>query len=172
MRKHRIMSLGVGGVAVLLASCANADSPNDLLPSSLRTVTTSSDACFGGSPLFGVKFDLRQHPDGTRSAFSVGTGQVLVITAAEISGSGGVAGNIGDLGVEAFSSFVPQVSSFLFGQTNITMDSGGNMSRQYTFPTGVVVKSGVTLCAIALDVKTVTPLTVFGVLHGYLAADK
>jgi hypothetical protein len=109
---------------------------------------------------------------GTTSAFSVGTGHVLVITAVEISGSGGAAGNIGELGVAAFSSFVPAASSFLFGQTSITMDSGGNMSHQYTFPTGVVVKSGVTLCAAAFDVTTSTPLTVFGILHGYLTLDK
>ena len=161
-----VARLGLVGGVVLLWGCAT----NDLLPSNLRTVAASGTVCEAGA-FPGKAFDNSQRSDGTQHTFSVPTGQVLVITAVELSGSGGVAGHSGALVVTAISS-TPLVYSVLFGQPSITLDSGGNMTRQHTFPTGVVVKSGVTLCASAVDETAQTVLTVFGLLHGYLAPDK
>jgi hypothetical protein len=170
MRKHRILilSLGLGVVAMLLASTANADNPNDLLPSNLVTVATFGTTC-NANGILGKEVDSRQRSDGTQHTFHAASGNVLVITAATLAGTGGSAGHPGLLGLAAVSG--PLAESALFYQAHIAMDSNGNMTYQFTFPTGVVVKSGVTLCALALDEMGGT-LTVAATLHGYVTLDK
>ena len=164
MSRNQILTLGLslGFVTVLMASNARATDPK---PSQLITVKTGSTTCSAG-PFSGKAFDEAPNPDGTQGAFSIPAGQVLVITDTALGGTGGGVGNRGELDVLA----LPAGSRF--NQSFITIDSSGSMTRQFTFPSGVAVKSGVTLCAFAIDETVGASITVDGTVHGYFAPDR
>lgn len=166
MSRNQILTLSLilSLVTVLIASNASAVDPK---PSQLVTVVTSAATCSNG-PFSGILFDTRANSDGTYSSFSIPAGKVLIITDAAVSATGGVAGHTGELDILALPG-----ASGLFQQAYITIDSGGNMSRQFTFPTGVAVKSGLTPCLFAVDGTTQTTIpTVNGFIHGYFAPDR
>ncbi len=141
---------------------------NALKPGQLVTLQNSSEtpgSCPNGNG--GILVDTLNHPDGTSSTFSIPTGQVLVITGAEAFGFGGV----GDRATLVLQRVGTQVVNDLARQVTM-VNSQNEFVAVFNFPTGAVVKSGVSLCLHAFD-DTVRSEEVGSVrVHGYLAADE
>ncbi len=145
---------------------------NALKPSQLVTVLTSSAALTCKTPVgfVGNTVDTLQNSDATTTPFSIPSGQVFVITAAEIFGP--------------FAPVFPPSTPVILGlervaganqstlaQRVVTADSSGNIGPQaFNFPTGAVVKSGVSLCVLVFDFPTFHESS--ATVYGYFAKDE
>ena len=104
-------------------------------------------------------FDTILASDGTRSAFSIPAGKVLVITAVDLLGFG-VAGNAG-IQTRLWRG---QHSIEIFSIRESLATSAGRIFHRYVFPSGVEVANSGKVCTNANDNDLVTS----GFLYGYL----
>jgi hypothetical protein len=63
-------------------------------------------------------------------------------------------------------------SHFSIVNENVTANASGGVGYTATFPTGIVVKSGTSICPEAIDLGNVTNVAAGGSLHGFLTKDK
>lgn len=158
------LSCAVTLVGALLATAAPAGALEPSKPSQIVTISTARTAspstCGGFSNVFA--FDTRHLPDGTDAPFSIPAGQVLVVTSGEVwyFGSASSTGTA-ELGIGNNSSFV----SLSFVSSALT-DSHGYAHEFFSFPTGIIVKSGRSLC---VNNQGLTSL--FATVNGFLARD-
>jgi hypothetical protein len=160
-------------VALALLSLASTPATAAALapskPSQLVAVTALGTCPLGFTTAL---FDTLVKGDGTTAPFSIPAGEVLVITDLTVVVDGKTPGDTIDAGVFAGTSASSR--SLIFFE-NITAGPSGAVTLSATFPTGIVVKSGTSLCPIARDNTggSGTP-AVFagGSLHGFLTKDK
>src|SRR5262249_62349717 len=104
--------------------------------------------------------------DGTTAPFSIPAGQVLVITDLTVFAPGKTAG--GTVQVEVVVGTA--TSHFSIVTANVTANASGGVGFTATFPTGIVVKSGASICPVAFD--GTSNVAAGGPLHGFLTEDK
>jgi hypothetical protein len=115
-------------------------------------------------------FDTLVKGDGTKAPFSIPAGEVLVITDITVVADGRTPGHTIQGQVVAGTTAASQ--SFIFAE-NVTAGPSGGVTLSATFPTGIVVKSGTSICPIASDLTGVsTNIAASGSLHGFLTKDK
>jgi hypothetical protein len=65
------------------------------------------------------------------------------------------------------------ISQFSLFTQNVTAGASGAVTLAATFPTGIVLKSGTSLCATAFDFTNIGgSVAAAGSLHGFLTKDK
>jgi hypothetical protein len=144
---------------------------NSLKPSQLVTVLNSSTIAAGTCSILGNILDTIQKSDGTTTAFSIPSGQVFVITAADLYGISATAGNQVSLRLRRVSA----TDNNTLAERSVTADSSGLIGPQaFNFPTGAVVTSGVSLC-VSAEMPAEMPNTFFpnrARVYGYFAKDE
>ena len=158
---HAAPLLGLGG----------ASPRSSAAPSELVTLLTSNVDCL---PPGSQAIDTRVLPDGSTQPFTIPSGRVLVITAAEAIARSDQS-LIGDLVGVFLLAGESDVNTFATKE-GILQDGGvaGSLTVDWTFPNGVVIQPGVKLCALARDESaSVTGARVErAFVHGFLAADR
>src|SRR5262249_21100140 len=115
-------------------------------------------------------FDTLVKGDGTKAPFSIPAGEVLVITDLTVLADGRTPGDTIQAQLVAGTSASSNVDIFA---ENVTAGTSGGVTLAATFPTGIVVKSGTSLCPIAVDLTHPGGSVVAGgSLHGFLTKDK
>jgi hypothetical protein len=139
--------------------------PSSPLPSSMRTVQSSSACPFGSGELF----DKATSPDGSFSTFAIPAGQVFVITSLAVEGGTGVPSATPGNPVQT----ALRINNSVYALTIQNSDIGASksFSLHETFPTGIVVRSGNPICVEAQDVVTAASVGAAGVINGYLTTD-
>jgi hypothetical protein len=129
-------------------------------------------AALGSCTSLGLTTDLfntRVNGDGTTAPFSIPAGQVLVITDLTVFATGKTAGGTVQAQVVVGTA---ATSHFSIVSGNVTANASGGVGFTATFPTGIVVKSGTTICPEAIDFGNPTNVAAGGELHGFLTKDK
>src|SRR5262249_549990 len=148
------------GLASTPATAALAPSK----PSQLVTVAAS-----GSCTALGLTTDLFNtlvKGDGTTAPFSIPAGQVLVITDLTVFAPGKTADGTVQVQVVVGTA----TSHFGIVTANVTANASGGVGFAATFPTGIVVKSGASICPVAFD--GTSNVAAGGSLHGFLTKDK
>ena len=112
-------------------------------------------------------FDTLVKGDGTKAPFSIPAGQVLVITDLTVFAPGKTAGGTVQVQVVVGTA---ATSQFSIVTANVTANASGGVGFAATFPTGIVVKSGASICPVAFD--GTSNVAAGGSLHGFLTKDK
>jgi hypothetical protein len=169
--QKRIAVAPVVAMAICLALVSNASAARVPPSKASRLVDVGSSP---GSSLcrlnFGRALDVRSNSDATNEPFIIPKNRVFVITAIEISVSFGLApGHSFEVELERVTD---STASSVTSVTGTADSTGAVRTIQLTFPTGVSVKSGVTLCAAGIDTTTITG-TFIPVIsaHGFFADD-
>ena len=134
-------------------------------PSQLVTV-----AALGSCTALGLTTDLFNtlvKGDGTTAPFSIPAGQVLVITDLTVFATGKTAGGTVQVQVAVGTA---ATSHIFIVAANVTANPSGGVGFTATFPTGIVVKSGASICPLAFD--GTSNVAAGGSLHGFLTKDK
>jgi hypothetical protein len=124
---------------------------------------------FGSCP-FAVTtalFNIIVKGDGTTAPFSIPAGQVLVITDLTVYANSKTPGDIVQIQVIAGTAGSSARPIFI---DNVTAGASGGVGLSATFPTGIVVKSGTSLCPVAIDAGVND--FAGGTLRGFLTKDK
>lgn len=134
------------------------------LPSHL--VTLISDPATPICPATSVPhtFSDRLYPDGTRKAFTIPTGQVLVITSFDWVVEGSSQANNNVWTGFALIGTGKNIALFSSGPA----DSIGRAAGHSDVPDGIVVYPGVAMCLDVVGGVT----SAYGRIHGYLALNK
>jgi hypothetical protein len=114
----------------------------------------------------GEAVDSIHKPDGTTAPFVIPPNEVLVITEVELGSASFTPGDKIelDLGRRSGTNVNDIVS------TESTVAPSGEVHATLILPNGASVASGVSLCAFAFDLTTLTgPLALVGVVHGFFA---
>lgn len=133
----------------------------------LTVVRTQFNPCpIGG----GHTIDWMDRNDGTSAALAIPAGKVLVLTEIETSTIALVEDSAGH-GLNLLLERQVGTSNQMVGYTSGVYDAGSQFAHTFVFPNGLVVRPGVTLCAVAFrgDVSAETPVT--AVAHGFFAKD-
>jgi hypothetical protein len=164
----RPYALSVALVLLGLATPATAAALAPSKPSQLVAVVAT-----GSCPFVGVTtglFDTLVKGDGTRAPFSIPAGEVLVITDLTILANAETPGHTIQAQLLAGTS---AISNFDIFAENVTAGTSGGVTLAATFPTGIVVKSGTSLCPVAIDfTSSGGSVSAGGTLHGFLTKDK
>ena len=158
--------------ALLLSACAlhlgraevHAGALAPSKPSQVVSLISFGGTCPSGGALFGSQTP----PDGNfPQPFTIPDGQVLVITEAQLTGSGATAGASVRILLrrETAAGGISEIVNQL-----VQADADGSYNGSFTFPTGVVVKAGALLCAKAVIGGGSFGST--GIVHGFLAQDR
>ena len=134
-------------------------------PSQLVTVAAEGSCTALG--LTTDRFDTLVKDDGTTAPFSIPAGQVLVITDLTVFAPGKTAGGTVQVQVVVGTA---ATSHFAIVTANVTANASGGVGFAATFPTGIVVKSGASICPVAFD--GTSNVAAGGSLHGFLTKDK
>jgi len=135
------------------------------LPSDVRTVR-STTLCPNGPPS-SLVFDQVIGPDGTVTPFAIPVGKVFVVTSLSV---------VGGTGSPPATPGNPVQIQLLVGNNGIAVrnvDVGPTASisiDNITMPTGIVVRSGTSLCIQGIDLLAAA-VGVSGTVNGYLADD-
>src|SRR5262249_15645426 len=154
MRRH------VLSVALVLLSLASTPTTAALAPSKPSQLVAVG--AFGLCTSLGLSTDLfttRVNGDGTQVPFSIPAGEVLVITDLTVFGNGKTAG--GMVFVELIVGTTASSKTSILG-ANVTADASGAFGFSATFPTGIVVKSGTSICPVAIDGASPTNVSATG----------
>jgi hypothetical protein len=113
--------------------------------------------------------DSIHKPDGTTAPFAIPPNEVLVITEVELGSPSFTPGDKIELDLGRRSG--ANVNNIV--STESTVAPSGEVHATLVLPNGASVASGVSLCAFAFDLTTLTgPLALVGVVHGFFAPAK
>jgi hypothetical protein len=163
-----IISITVLWCMVTLASTAHAGVLGPATASSLvEAYGDSTTPCVANTNFAAI--NVLQHDDNTLTPFAIPAGMVLVITEAEISGSG----NPNDPAQVGLFRFTAPSTLTGMGSAIGFFDSAGNFSAHISFSQGAVVKSGTGICGLAANRNDGSQAALPRLLiHGYFAKDK
>ena len=148
-----------------LAAGGTARALEPAKPSQLVTLLSESSCPFATTDAYGP----RVNANGTTVNFVIPNGQVLVVTDITAVRSGMMPGDTVQVQILIGTKvhFVP-----VFYE-NVTVGASGGVTLQTTFPNGFVVKPGVSVCPIVLDLTSSNRnFAAGGTLHGFLAVDQ
>ena len=151
----------LAGLLIIIAAPAWAGGLAPKKPSDLRTVLNFTTGCPSNPQTLAI--DRVINPaDASVSAFSVPVGSVFVITSWDWRSNGGTAGAL----ASAVISLDNGTFSIIASRASAIADSSGDAGGTVDTPAGIVVKSGITLCADS------TGPSISITVHGFVTKDK
>ena len=161
----RVATLALLSALLVSGAQASAGPLAPSKPSQLVVARAASTPCpvdgFPTSNPFEITW--MSTPDGTPVPFAIPAKQMLVVTSVSLVTTGGVANATAQLLLIAVAS--PTELSVL-AEGYARTDANGLATYQQSFPTGVAVRSGVTLCIAGTTGSTLGSVT------GFFAKDK
>ena len=143
---------------------SSALKPSQLV-SAFNNIVSPDNNCGSGN---GNVVDTVGNSDGTTSPLSIPSGKVLVITSATLNSTAGIAGHRIFLTINRAAA----AGGIPVGTQVGLSSSTGDTSAVFSFPTGVVVKSGVSVCVSAFDGSALQSGNILAEIQGYITTDE